>query len=93
MHIELALDIFITNRDQKSTCCLIDCIKKTSLPIVMSLMDDAVEEEDIDLIEYLCQSGCNSFPVELYGRSLSKNLHEILLRSNRAELYSLIIID
>ena len=47
--------------------------------------------EDIEMVEYLNQNGCNAFPLQLYGENPALRLRQLLLKNNRGELYPSII--
>lgn len=88
-----ALSVAIEEHHQKVARYIIDGLKKAAIPIDLTSMYAAEEAEDIKMIEYLCQNGCNSFPLELYGKNPALSLRRLLLKNNREELYHLIISE
>lgn len=92
-HIVMAaLCVAIGKHRQQVARCIIDGIRKASISIDRSPMYAAEGAEDIKMVEYLNQNGCNAFPLELYGQNHALRLRQLLLKNNRGELYPSIII-
>ena len=88
-----ALCMAIGKHHQQVARCIIDGLGKASIPIARSPMYAAERVEDIEMIEYLYQNGCNSFPLPLYGENPALRLRQFLLKNNRNGLYHLIISE
>lgn len=87
-----ALSIAIENHHWQIARCIIDGFRKAGIPINRIPMYDAVDTESIEMVKHLYQSGCNSFPLQLYGERPARDLHTLLLKNNLGELYPLIIL-
>ena len=71
--------------------CIIDELKKESIPIDMDFMHSAESAEDIEMIEYLCHNGCGPFPLAVCGEYFARDLRRLLSEESREDLYHLIV--
>ena len=72
--------------------CIIDELRKTSIPIDKDFMHSAEGANNVEMIEYLQQNGCNSFPLAVYGECSARSLRQLLSEKRRHDLYHLIVL-
>ena len=86
-----ALVSAIGQHRQRVVHCIVDELKKASIPIDRLSMYAAEDAEDIKMVEYLCQNGCNSFSLQEYGKNCAGRLQRFLEESHREDLLPMII--
>jgi hypothetical protein len=72
--------------------CIIDELRKASIPIDKDFMRSAEGANNVEMIEYLHQNGCNSFPLAVYRECFAQRLRQLLSEKRRDDLYHLIVL-
>ena len=91
--VMVALTFAIKENQMEVACCMIDGLGKASASFSTSPMQAAEDAENMEIILRLCENGCNSFSLEMYGKHDAQHLHQLLSRNNHLELYPLIIAE
>lgn len=88
-----ALSTAIEKHHQKVARCIIDKLRIASIPISKISMYIAEDKNNIEMVLYLCQNGCSSFPLEVFGKNRARRLRQLLSRNNHDDAYNLIVSE
>ena len=87
------LGVAIKDKNEQVVHCIVNELKKASIPISERAMYAAKSNNNVEMVLYLYENGCHSFPLQVYGEGPARDLYNFLLKNNLESIYSSIVIE